>query len=846
MQPDTAYANAPEDEPPPCGERPKGVPQIPAESGKPLEAGGIGVSVRRTEDLRFVTGRGRYVDDVKLHGALRAVFVRSPHAHARIRGIDASQARLAPGVLGVFTGPDMLATGVGSIPCAWLLHGRDGSPMAEPPRYPLAVDKVRHVGDPVAVVVAETAHQARDAAERLLVDYEVLPAVTRGSDAIADGAPLVWDGAERNICCDWEVGDPAAVADAFRRAAHVTSIELTNNRLVANPMEPRTAFATYDPGSEEFVLYTTSQNPHQVRSVLCNMVLRVPETRMRVVSPDVGGGFGTKASIYPEEAAIAWVARALSGTVRWTNDRSEGFLTDVQGRDHETFAELALDADGRFIGLRVRTIANVGAYLSSGSTAIPSHYYAPLLAGPYRTPAIHCNVVICFSNTTTVDAYRGAGRPEATYVLERLIEKAARETGIDRVEIRRRNFIAADQFPYRTPLGLEYDSGDHEKTLELALDAVGWAGFEARRTASRRRGMLRGIGLSTYVEIAGGTPSKMLGQIGGRGGRSESAQVRVHPGGDVTVFCGTHNHGQGHETTYAQIVADRLGVAFDKIRIVQGDTDRLPYGRGTVASRSLVVGGSAILAGIDKIVAKASKIAAHLLEAAVEDIEFMNGEFRVSGTDRIRTFAEIARAAYVLHDYPIENLEPGLDETAFYDPKNWTYPGGCHVCELEIDPETGLVTIDRIVAADDLGRIINPMIVEGQIHGGLAQGVGQALFEGCIFDGNGQMLTGSFMDYSMPRAADMPNFTVLTHGTDCTHNPLKAKGCAEVGSVGIPPAIVNALLDALSETGVESIEMPASPFAIWQAIQAARGRDRRRADADARVAGSGPENFNPR
>jgi len=455
-----------------------------------------------------------------------------------------------------------------------------------------------------------------------------------------------------------------------------------------------------------------------------------------------------------------------------------------------------------------------------------------LLAGPYRTPAIYCNVTICFSNTTSVDAYRGAGRPEATYLLERLIEKAALETGIDRVEIRRRNFIAADQFPYRTPLGLEYDSGDHEKTLQLALEAVEWSSFEERRRISRERGMLRGIGISTYVEIAGGTPSKMLGQIGGRGGRSESAQVRVHPGGDVTVFCGTHNHGQGHETTYAQIVVDRLGVPFEKVKIVQGDTDRLPYGRGTVASRSLVVGGSAIVTGIDKIVAKASKIAAHLLEAAPEDIEFKAGEFRVIGTDKMKTFAEIARAAYVPHDYPIENLEPGLDETAFYDPKNWTYPGGCHVCELEIDPETGVVTIHRIVAADDLGRIINPMIVEGQIHGGLAQGVGQALFEGCVYDESGQMLTGTFMDYSMPRAGDMPNFTVLTHGTDCMHNPLKAKGCAEVGSVGIPPAIVNAVLDALREKGVESIEMPASPFAIWQAIQEAQARNRQQAGGD--------------
>ncbi|MGI6853935.1 xanthine dehydrogenase family protein molybdopterin-binding subunit [Mesorhizobium sp. 1B3] len=771
--------------------------------------------------MRFITGQGRYVDDLKLHRPWRAVFVRSPHAHARILRVDVAEALRAPGVIAVFRGSDLLDSGVGSIPCAWFLRSKDGSPMVEPPRYPLAVDKVRHVGDPLAVVIAETALQARDAAECIVVDYEELPAVTRGVDAMKDHAPLVWEQAAGNICCDWEIGDSTAVEAAFARAAHVTRIGLTNNRLVANPMEPRTAVASYDAGSDAFVLYTTSQNPHQVRSVLCNSVLKIPETRLRVVSPDVGGGFGTKASIYPEEAVLAWAARALRGTVRWTNDRSEGFLTDVQGRDHETCAELALDENGVFIGLRVRTIANVGAYLSSGSTAIPTYYYAPLLSGPYRTHAIYCNVTVCFSNTTSVDAYRGAGRPEATYVLERLIEKAAREMAIDRVELRRRNFIRAEEFPYKTPLGLEYDSGDHEKTLELALEAADWSGFEARREASRQRGMLRGIGLSTYVEIAGGTPSKMVGLVGGRGGRSEAAQIRIHPSGDVTVFSGTHSHGQGHETTYAQIVAERLGVPLDGIKIVQGDTDQLPYGRGTIASRSLVVGGSAIVAGLDKIVSKASKIAAHLLEAAPDDVEFEAGEFRVSGTDRIRTFKDVARAAYQLHDYPIDALEPGLDETAFYDPKNWTFPGGCHVCELEIDPETGVVTIERIIAADDVGRVINPMIVEGQIHGGLAQGVGQAIFESCAFDESGQPLTGSFMDYAMPRASDMPNFTVLTHGTDCNHNPLKAKGCAEVGSVGVPPAIINALLDALHEKGVDSLEMPATPFAIWKALNQA-------------------------
>ncbi|MGA0599061.1 xanthine dehydrogenase family protein molybdopterin-binding subunit, partial [Enterovirga sp. CN4-39] len=731
--------------------------------------------------------RGRYVADQKAEGELHAVFVRSPHAHAKILRIDAGRSRGMAGVAAIYSGRDLHAAGVGSIPCGWSLTGRDGRPMAEPPRLPLAVNKVRHQGDPVAVVIAESLEEARAAAEAVEVLYEPLPAVADALCATQNGAPLVWDEIPANTCCDWEIGDRDATDAAFARAAHVTSITLVNNRLVPAPMEPRSALALFDPGSGSYTLYTTSQNPHAVRSTLANAVLGIPESSLRVVSPDVGGGFGAKIFVYPEETTITWAAGRLARPIRWTADRSESFLTDANGRDHRTEAELALAPDGTFLGLRVKTYANVGAYLTSGATAIPTYYYAPLLAGVYKTPAIYCNVLLAFTNTCSVDAYRGAGRPEATYVLERLIDKAARETGIDRVELRRRNFIRREEFPYRTPLGLEYDSGDHEATLALALDAVDWAGFPARKEESRARRRLRGIGISTYVEIAGGTPSRVASRLGARSGRSESAQVRVHPGGTVTVFSGVHSHGQGHETTFAQIVCDRLGVSPDTVRIVQGDTDQVPFGRGTAASRSLVVGGSALVKALDKVVEKAKRIAAHVLEAAAADVVFEAGRFSVAGTDRSVSFREIAKAAYGGDLFPVEEIEPGLDETAYYDPQNWTYPGGCHVCELEVDPETGETAILRIVAVDDLGTIINPMIVKGQIHGGLAQGVGQALIERTVHDEAGQLLSGSFMDYALPRAGDLPAFEVLTHSTPCEHNPLKAKGCAEVGSVGLPP-----------------------------------------------------------
>ncbi len=777
---------------------------------------GIGASVRRREDARFLTGRGRYVADLAMSHQAHACFLRSPQAHAKIVSIDTRAARAAEGVIAVYTGQDLLEGNVGSLPSGWNVRQRDGSPMAEPPHYPLAVDRVRHVGDPVAVVIAETVEAAKDATELVEVEYESLPAVTDAISAAADGAPVVWPQARNNVCTDWEIGDATAVEAAFRNAVHTVSLQLVNNRLIQNPIEPRAAIAHFERTTGQHTLYTTSQNPHTVRSTIAAFVLRVPEHFLRVVSPDVGGGFGAKIPVYPEEATLSWAASRIDRPVKWVAERAESFVTDAQGRDHVTQASLALDGEGRFLALRVVTHANVGAYLYGGSAAIPTHYYAPLLSGVYRIAAIHANVKLVFTNTVTVDAYRGAGRPEATYVLERLVDLAARSLKIDRIEIRRRNFIPREAFPYQTPLGIEYDTGDHEATLARALELADWGGFAGRRAASKAAGKLRGIGISTYVEIAGGVPSRVLGQIGGRGGRSESALVRVHPSGGVTIFSGSHSHGQGHETAFAQIVCDRLNLPFEMVRIVQGDTDLVPYGRGTAASRSLVLGGSAIVRAIERVIEKGCRIAGQLLEAAETDVVFENARFRIAGSDRSISFSDVARAAYSGHGFASDAVEHGLEASAFYDPVNWTFPGGCHVCELEVDPETGTVRIDRIVAVDDVGTVINPMIVEGQIHGGLAQGIGQALLEKACYDEAGQLLSGSFMDYCMPRADDLPVFAVDTCTTPCLHNPLNAKGCAEVGSVGIPPAIVNAAIDAL---GVEHLDMPLTPETVWRALR---------------------------
>jgi aerobic carbon-monoxide dehydrogenase large subunit len=779
---------------------------------------GIGASVRRKEDLRFLSGRGQYTDDIARPGQAHAHILRSPHAHARILKIDTAAARAMPGVVAVYTGEDTAK--LGGIPCGWGVNNKDGSPMAEPKHPVLAEGKARHVGDPVAVVVAETRAEAKDAAEAIEVEYDVLPALPTMREALAPGAPLLHDNAAGNLCYDWHIGDKAVTDAAFARAHKVVRFETTNNRLVPNAMEPRSAIGEYDRTTGEHTLWTTSQNPHVIRLLMGAFVLNIPESRLRVVAPDVGGGFGSKIYHYAEEAIVTWAASKLDRPVKWTSDRSEAFISDAHGRDHITTCELALDEGGKFLGLRVDTLANMGAYLSTFAPCVPTYLYATLLAGVYSTPTIYAEVKAVFTSTVAVDAYRGAGRPEATYLLERLVDVAAAETGIDRVEIRRRNFIPTASFPYQTPVALQYDSGDYFATLDQALEAAGWSGFEQRRSEAAKTGKLRGIGISTYVEACGIAPSAVVGSLGARAGLYEVGTIRVHPTGSVTVLTGSHSHGQGHETTFAQLVADRLGVPLSQVDIVHGDTAKVPYGMGTYGSRSLAVGGSAMVKAMDKIVDKAKKIAAHLLEASVSDIEFERGTFRVAGTDRTKSLTDVSLAAYVPHNYPIEDLEPGLEETAFYDPKNFTYPGGCHICEVEIERDTGKVQVVNFTAVDDVGRVINPMIVEGQVQGGVAQGVGQALLEHAIYDESGQLLSGSMMDYCLPRAEDLPAVSVATHATLCTHNPLGVKGCGEVGAIGSPPAVMNAVVDALREFGVRHIEMPATPGKIWSIINA--------------------------
>jgi len=781
---------------------------------------GIGASVRRKEDLRFLSGRGQYTDDINRPGQAHAYILRSPHAHARLRAVDTAAAAAMPGVAAIYTSADLAA--IGGIPCGWQIHNKDGTPMAEPKHPVLAEGKVRHVGDPVAVVVAETRQQARDAAEHIHVDYEVLPAAATMAQAQAAGAPAVHDDVPSNLCYDWHIGDKGATDAAFAAAAHTVVFETTNNRLVPNAMEPRAAIGDYDTTSGEHTLYTTSQNPHVIRLLMGAFVLQIPESKLRVVAPDVGGGFGSKIYHYAEEAIVTWAAAKLGRPVKWTADRSESFMSDAHGRDHISRAELALDAEGKFLGLRVHTQANMGAYLSTFAPCVPTYLYATLLAGVYSTPAIYAEVKAVFTNTVPVDAYRGAGRPEATYLLERLVDVAAQQTGFDKLELRRRNFIPTDAFPYQTPVALQYDSGDYFSTLNQALETAGWATFEQRRAEAKARGRLRGIGISTYLEACGIAPSAVVGSLGARAGLYEVGTIRVHPTGSVTVLTGTHSHGQGHETTFAQLIADKLGVSIANVDIVHGDTAKIPFGMGTYGSRSLAVGGSAMDKAMDKIIAKGKRIAAHLMEASVEDVEFERGTFRVAGTDKTKSLTDISLAAYVPHNYPIDEIEPGLEETAFYDPKNFTYPGGCHIAEVEIEIETGIVSMVNFTAVDDVGRVINPMIVEGQVQGGVAQGIGQALLEGCVYDSHGQLLSASMMDYTMPRADDLAPVSVATHTTLCTHNPLGVKGCGEVGAIGSPPAVINAVVDALRDHGVTHVEMPATPEKIWSIIHGKR------------------------
>ena len=784
----------------------------------PDGATGIGASVKRVEDRRFLTGQGTYTDDINQPRQTYAYILRSPHAHATLNSIDTAAASAAPGVVAIFTGADMV---VGSLPCGWQVHSHDGSPMHEPGHPPLAQGKVRCVGDQVAAVIAESLDQAKAAAELINVDYGVLPAVIDMNAAIA-GGPLVHDEIETNVCYDWVIGEKEAIDEAFAGAAHVTKIDLTNNRLIPNAMEPRAAIGDYNNANGEYTLYTTTQNPHVIRLLMGAFVLSIPEHKLRVVAPDVGGGFGSKIYHYAEEAIVTWASAQIRRPIKWTAERSESFITDAHGRDHLSHAELAMDADGKFLGLKVETKANMGAYLSTFASCVPTYLYATLLAGVYTTPVVYCNVKAVFTNTVPVDAYRGAGRPEASYLLERLVDKAAREMNMDRVEIRRKNFIPSDAFPYQTPVALQYDSGDYEATLSAALANGDVDGFAARKAASEAKGMKRGIGYSTYIEACGIAPSAVAGSLGARAGLYESAEVRVHPTGSVTIFTGSHSHGQGHETTFAQLVSDRLGIPMEQIDISHGDTGKVQFGMGTYGSRSLAVGGEALIRATDKIIAKATKIAAHVMEASPADIEFKDGNFMVAGTDKAMAFGEVALTAYVPHNFPHDELEPGLDETSFYDPANFTFPGGCHIAEVEIDPETGVVEVASFTAVDDVGTVINPMIVEGQIQGGVAQGIGQALLEGCSYDSDGQLVTGSYMDYTMPRADNLPNISVGTAITKCAHNTLGTKGCGEVGAIGSPPAVINAVIDALWDLGVKDISMPATSQKVWQAIQAAK------------------------
>ncbi len=773
---------------------------------------GIGARVLRKEDRRFITGKGRYVDDIKIQGATHAHFVRSPHAHARVKGIDTSAAEKMPGVVAVLTGQQIVDDKVGNLICGWMIHSKDGSPMKMGAYPAMAPEVVRHVGQAVAVVIAETKNQARDAAEAVVVNYEELPAVVSVKAAIAPGAPQLHPEAPNNIVYDWAIGDEAAVKDAFAKAANVVKFDLVNNRLAPNAMEPRAATAQYDAAEDHFTLYTTSQNPHVARLVLSAFYNIAPEHKLRVIAPDVGGGFGSKIFIYPEEMVALWASKRTGRPVKWTGDRTEAFLTDANGRDHVSTAEMAFDKDNKILGLRVKTYANFGAYMSLFSSSVPTYLYATLLSGQYDIPAIYAEVMGVYTNTSPVDAYRGAGRPEASYLLERLMETSARELKVDPAELRRKNFIT--QFPHQTPVIMAYDTGDFNASLDAALKAIDYAGFPARREKAKQAGKLRGIGFSCYIEACGIAPSKAVGSLGAGVGLWESAEIRVNPVGTIEVLTGSHSHGQGHETTFCQLIAERLGVPVDQVSIVHGDTDKVQFGMGTYGSRSLAVGGSAIVKAMEKVEAKAKKIAAHQLEASEDDIVIENGEFKVAGTDKAMAFANIALAAYTAHNLP-DGMEPGLKESAFYDPSNFTFPAGAYICEVEVDPGTGRTEFVNFVAADDFGRLVNPMIVEGQVHGGLTQGIGQALLEHAVYDDNGQLLTASFMDYAMPRADDVPSYKLQHTTTLCPGNPLGVKGCGEAGAIGGSAAVINAITNAI---GNNKLDMPATPDRVWHAI----------------------------
>jgi len=765
---------------------------------------GIGQPVRRVEDQRLVTGRGRFTDDVNLPGQVYGFVVRSPHAHARIRRIDTSKAMAAPGVLAVLTAADV---GGASIPCFVPITNRDGSKAPMPAHPILCRDKVRYVGDKVAFVVAETRAQARDAAELVEVDYEPLEAVVDTAAALGARVPPVHEECPGNLAFDWHFGDEQAVAAAFAKAARRVRLELVNNRLVCNPMEPRAAVAEWDAGAGKLTVHTCTQGGWAFRDVLAQN-LGLPKEKVRVVTPDVGGGFGMKAMFYGEYTLCAFAARKLGRPVKWTSERGEAFLSDSQGRDHVTVAELAFDSDHRILGLKVDVVANMGAYYYFFAPFIPTGAALKVLPGVYDVKCLSYGVKAVFTNTVPVDAYRGAGRPESIYCIERLMDLAAAELGVDRLELRRKNFIRPEQMPFKTAAGEVYDSGDFERVMTAAVARADWQGFPARRAEAARRGKLRGIGLCCYIESTMGNPV-------------EHATVRFAADGAVEVLVGTQSNGQGHETAYAQVLVDRLGVPFEKVRIVQGDTDAIADGGGTGGSRSLTAEGVAILEASDRVIEKGKIAAAHVFEAAVADIAFEGGTFRVAGTDRAIGIMELAERVRVMASKPA-GLEEGLDASASIELDAWTFPNGCHVAEVEVDPETGVTRIVRYTVVDDFGVVVNPLLVEGQVHGGVVQGIGQALLEHTVYDRSGQLLTGSFMDYCMPRADDLPSFDFSTVEVRCRNNPLGVKGCGEAGSVGSCAAVINALVDALSPLGIRHVDMPALPEKVWRLAQGAR------------------------
>jgi carbon-monoxide dehydrogenase large subunit len=775
---------------------------------------GMGQAVRRTEDQRFLTGHGRYADDISLPGQAIGTVLRSPYAHARILRIDAAAARAMPGVLAVLTAAELAADKIGTLTCDAPVANRDGSPMARPPRPLLQGERVRYVGDPVAFIVAETLAQARDAAERVEVEYEPLDPVTGTTEALLPGAAQIWPEAKNNLCFEWQNGDASRTDAAFKKAARVVSLEAINNRVVPNPMEPRAALAEIEAKTGKLTLYTSSQGSHALRDAFAPL-LGVPRAMLRVVTPDVGGGFGMKIFPFPEQALVLWAARRLKRPVKWNSDRSEAFLSDSHGRDNVSRAELALDRDGKFLGLRVETVANLGAYLSQYAPYIPTEAGTYMLAGVYTFEAVHVLVKGVFTTTTPIDAYRGAGRPEAAYLLERIVDAAARELGVTQDEIRLRNFIPPHAMPYKTVLGCLYDSGDFEAVTKEAMARADWAGFAKRRDEARARGLRRGIGLAYYIERCGG-------------GAAERAHLRFERDGSVSLLVGMSSNGQGHATAFAQLAADKLGIELERVRVIQGDTDLVATGGITGGSRALPVQGSAVVKTADKVIDKAKSIAGHLLEANALDIAFADGIFTIVGTDRRLSIDEVAAASFDPKRLP-PGAELGLEGNESHTPAAYTFPNGCHVAEVEVDEASGRVELVRYTVVDDFGATVNPMLLAGQIHGGVAQGVGQALTEHTAYDSaTGQLLSGSFMDYAMPRADDLPAIEVSTHNVPTNANPLGVKGAGEAGAVGSAPAVINALVDALADLGVRHIDMPATPERVWRVIQEASATKARR------------------